>query len=137
MKRLMVDERGAISVLAAGVMILMVGMAALTVDAGLWYLEHRRLRNAADTAALAAAGNPAQAQSIAALLMSPNGFAAANLVAVTPGHYCASTLIPPASRLTTRPPASADGHSVVCGKSASVRVERGGRIIPLKKNYTK
>src|SRR3546814_3500160 len=91
MKRLMVDERGAISVLAAGVMILMVGMAALTVDAGLWYLEHRRLRNAADAAALAAAGNPAQAQSIAALLMSQNGFAAENLVAVTPGYYCAST----------------------------------------------
>src|SRR3546814_14569185 len=110
MKRLMVDERGAISVLAAGVMILMVGMAALTVDAGLWYLEHRRLRNAADAAALAAAGNPAQAQSIAALLLSQNGFAAENLVAVTP-----------------------DRQSVVKGKSVSVRVALGGRRIIKKK----
>src|SRR3546814_15772617 len=106
MKRLMVDERGAISVLAAGVMILMVGMAALTVDAGLWYLEHRRLRNAADAAALAAAGNPAQAQSIPALLMSQNGFPAENLVSVTPGYYCAFTLLPPESSFTTSPPAS-------------------------------
>src|SRR3546814_12558158 len=61
MKRLMADERGAISVLAAGVMILMVGMAALTVAAGLWYLEHRRLRTAAAAAAVAAAGSPSPA----------------------------------------------------------------------------
>src|SRR3546814_19141043 len=108
MKRLMVDERGAISVLAAGVMILMVGMAALTVDAGLWYLEHRRLRNAADAAALAAAGNPAQAQSIAALLMSQQGFAAENLGSVTPGYYCASHLLPPDSRFPTSPPAPSE-----------------------------
>src|SRR3546814_9876964 len=82
-----------------------------------------RLRNAADAAALAAAGNPAQAQSIAALLMSQNGFAAENLVAVTPGYYCASTLLPPESRFTTSPPASAE-CSAVSASANAVRVER-------------
>src|SRR3546814_775986 len=73
-------------------------------------------------AALAAAGNPAQAQSIAALLMSQNGFAAENLVAVTPGYYCASTLLPPESRFTTSPPASAE-CSAVSASANAVRVE--------------
>src|SRR3546814_16304118 len=122
MKRLMVDERGAISVLAAGVMILMVGMAALTVDAGLWYLEHRRLRNADDASALAAAGNPAQAQSLAALLMSHNVFAAENLVAVTPASYCDSTLQPPENTLTTSQPESTHCSALVASAHA-LRVE--------------
>src|SRR3546814_14355441 len=103
MKRLMVDERGATSVLAAGVMILMVGMAALTVDAGLWYLEHRRLRNTAAASALAAHGNPGQAQSIAALLTSQSGFAAENLGSFTPVTACASTLLSSYNTFTTTP----------------------------------
>src|SRR3546814_18092989 len=85
-------------------------------------LEHRRRRNAADAAALAAAGIPAQAQSIAALLMSQNGFAAENLVAVTPGYSCASTLLPPESRFTTSPPASAE-CSAVSASAHTARVE--------------
>src|SRR3546814_20031702 len=41
---------------------------------------------------------------------------------VTPGYYCASTLLPPESRFTTSPPASAE-CSAVSASANAVRVE--------------
>jgi uncharacterized membrane protein len=97
------DHRGAVSVLAAGAMLLMVGMTAITVDVGLWYLKRRDLQNAVDAAALAAAQDPASAQGIAANLMAKNGFATANLKTVSAGYYCGSTTLPATGRFTAGP----------------------------------
>ncbi len=93
-------ERGAISVFAAGVMLLMIGMTALTVDVGLWYLKRRDLQNAANSAVLAAVQFPGSAAAIAGDLMTQNGFAANNIASVTSGYYCASASVPAASRFS-------------------------------------
>jgi Flp pilus assembly protein TadG len=48
-------ERGAISVLVAILMVVLLGFAALAVDTGILYAERSQLRNGADSAALAVA----------------------------------------------------------------------------------
>lgn len=49
------DERGAISILVAVLMVTLLGFAALAVDVGMLYAERTQLRNGADAAALAIA----------------------------------------------------------------------------------
>lgn len=95
------NERGAISVFAAGIMLLMIGMTALVVDVGLWYLKRRELQNATDAAALAAVQNTTNATAIAASLMAQNGFADTNITAVTPGYYCDAPSVTANNRFST------------------------------------
>ena len=54
MRRLKPDE-GVVLVLVAGLLVVLLGMAALAVDLGSLYSERRQLRNGADAAALAIA----------------------------------------------------------------------------------
>ncbi len=55
--RLAGDEHGQVSVIAALLMVVLLGMAALVVDVGLLYYERAQLKNGADSAALAIAQN--------------------------------------------------------------------------------
>lgn len=55
LKRFRRDERGAISVLTALLVTALVGMMALGLEVGYWYMLKRNLRTAADAAALSAA----------------------------------------------------------------------------------
>ncbi len=48
-------ERGAVSVLVAILMVVLLGFAALAVDIGVLYAERTQLRNGADAAAIAIA----------------------------------------------------------------------------------
>src|SRR5690606_23299435 len=53
--RLRNDEQGQVSVIAAIVMVVLLGFAALVVDVGLLYFERAQLKNGADAGALAIA----------------------------------------------------------------------------------
>ncbi len=54
-KRLCFDECGAVMVLVALGMVVLIGMAGLVIDAGRGYLERQKIQNALDAAALAGA----------------------------------------------------------------------------------
>lgn len=53
--RLSRDERGAIAVIFAIMLVVLIGLVALTIDGGLLYTKHRGMRNVNDSASLAAA----------------------------------------------------------------------------------
>ena len=55
LRRLAADQRGAVAVMLALMLPVVVGVAALAVETGLWFSERRDLQNAADAAALSGA----------------------------------------------------------------------------------
>src|ERR1700742_4431970 len=73
-RRFVRDEGGVASIIGVMMMILGLGLTILVVDAGHLYLAKRRLQSAVDAAALAAAGDPANATALAAKLLALNGF---------------------------------------------------------------
>lgn len=60
------DEQGAVAVIVALTLVVMVGMGALVVDVGNLYFERRQLQNGADAGALAAAQDFASGQDASA-----------------------------------------------------------------------
>jgi hypothetical protein len=66
-----------VPVLALGLLLVLLGLAALVVDVGSWYTAQRRLQSMADAAALAAVqelpGNPAEATRVAQDYAARNG----------------------------------------------------------------
>jgi Flp pilus assembly protein TadG len=55
--KLAADERGAVLVIAAVVLAVLLVVATFAIDAGIWFVHHRHLQTQADAAALAAAQN--------------------------------------------------------------------------------
>lgn len=87
-RALLRDRSGAIAIVLAGLLPLLVGMAGLGIEAGLWFADHRRLQNAADAAAIGAAfeikaGRASQAAAAAAVDAGRNGFSAAGGATLT------------------------------------------------------
>jgi Flp pilus assembly protein TadG len=76
LKRLRRDERGSIFVMAAIMMIALLGVAGIALDMGRIYIERARLSNVADASALAAARTMRQGQTAAR--QQATGVAAAN-----------------------------------------------------------
>jgi hypothetical protein len=64
MRRRVDDESGATAVIVALVLVVIVGMLALTIDGGLLWTKHRRIRTANDAAALAAAYSCAKGEGL-------------------------------------------------------------------------
>ncbi len=65
------DEAGAIAILTALALVMLIGLVALALDVGMWYRTNRALQNAADAAVIAAATNntgtyQAEAKAVAA-----------------------------------------------------------------------
>ena len=103
LKRFIRDQEGVASIVAALLMLLGLGFGVLTLDVGHLYLEKRRLQGAVDAAALAAAGDPANAATIAANILARNGYAQAATVAT--GAYTPDPSLAVADRLNTDPAA--------------------------------
>jgi len=78
------DQRGGVSILLAGSLMIMAGTASLAVDMGSLYLAKRQLQGVADAAALAATngGRPA-----ADTLLTHSGVAGVRLLTIEDGHY--------------------------------------------------
>ena len=62
------DERGAVAVTVALMMVVLVGIGAFTIDFGLSYVSTRQLQTASDSAALAAASKYGQLPGSCAVL---------------------------------------------------------------------
>src|SRR4051794_12813270 len=82
------DRRGAVEIVMALALPVVVGMAGLGVEAGKWYLVKRQAQTAADTGAFAgalemAAGTGGNAKSAAVQESSRNGFTQGGNVTVT------------------------------------------------------
>lgn len=73
------DDRGAVSIVAASVLVVVIAVSAIVVDAGSLLLARRTLQTATDAAALSAAQNLDTAQSAATTVLVENGYTASNL----------------------------------------------------------
>lgn len=86
-------EDGAAAILVAVMIVALLGVGALTVDAGALYAERRQMQTAADAAALAgvqALPDTAQAQSLAAQYAQANTHAAGAAQVQTSQHWSSS-----------------------------------------------
>lgn len=82
------DQSGAISVVAALSITILLAIAAIVVDTGSLYFARRNLQAANDAAALAAVQNPGSADAVAAAVFARNGYSGTTLT-VTTGVYTA------------------------------------------------
>jgi uncharacterized membrane protein/ActR/RegA family two-component response regulator len=102
------DRSGAVSIMAAISMFMLVAIAGLVIDGGSLYFARRNLQATTDAAALAAVQNPAQASAIAASVFSSNGYASP-VLAVATGTYTADESLTVQSRFVV----SASGINAV------------------------
>lgn len=72
MRALWADRRGSMAITMAGVLLLLMALSALFIDMGSLYLTRRRLQGAVDSAALKAAGDPANAHALATRVITAN-----------------------------------------------------------------
>jgi len=90
MRRRLDEESGATAVIVALLLFALVGMLALTVDGGLLWTKHRRIRTANDAGALAAAYSCATGEGLAGADASAASIAQSNVsdaVATQPSDY--------------------------------------------------
>ena len=81
------DRRGGVGVLVALAMPLLIGFAAFAVDLGSATLDSRRLQGIADAAAIAAAGDPDHADTLARASVASAGWSRAIAVTTRVGRY--------------------------------------------------
>lgn len=86
--------------MAAGSMLLVVGMAAFGVDIGTIFADKRRTQSTADLAAIVAASDLSHAARAAAATVAKNNYPPDSLVAVEPGLYVADGALSPPQRFT-------------------------------------
>ena len=105
------DRKGAISVLTAASMTMVLALAALAVDTGSVFLQTRRLQGVADLAALSAANDLGRAEVAADATVAANaqGWHAPLKTNVTLGRYAADSATPASQRFQ---PAAVDPDAV-------------------------
>lgn len=108
-KKLSSDKSGSFVVITALMMLVIAGLAAISIDAGSFYYQKRRLQSATDLAALAAAANPSETQQAAAATLALNGFDSTVLQNVETGTYSADPSIAASQRFT---PGQGTGNAV-------------------------
>ena len=81
------SEQGAVAVITAIVMTVLIGFAAIAVDVASFHYDSRRLQGAADLAAIAAASNPANATQAARATFTDNGRWTLSALTVETGNY--------------------------------------------------
>lgn len=98
LRRFQNDERGNVAIMSAGVLLLIVGCAALGVDVGTIFADRRKVQSAADLAAIVAASDIAHATAAATAAVTKNSYSSASIVAVETGVYKADASLTPAQR---------------------------------------
>lgn len=122
-------REGAVSVLTAGTLLVLLGLFSLAIDFGMAHVEKRRLQGAVDIAALSAALSPADPETAALQAFSDN-FDASILYAppsVTPGRYPPAGVAP--ADLATLP--VEDRFATGGGGANAFRVEAAAPSEPL------
>ena len=100
MRQLSQDNRGAVAIISAIALTALLGIVSLTTDLGYVFLSKRRLQAATDSAAMAAAQNPSQANAIATQVLTDNGFPNAHILSLTTGFYVPNPSWPISQRYT-------------------------------------
>ncbi|KQT77888.1 TadG family pilus assembly protein [Methylobacterium sp. Leaf466] len=86
------DRHGAVAVLTALGLTVLMAAAAVGIDLGSMVLARRKAQGAVDLAATLAAANPAKADALARRSLADNGYASA-LITVQPGSYSADAKV--------------------------------------------
>lgn len=94
------DRRASISILSAGALTVLIGMAALAVDFGSFYLDRRKLQGIADAAVLAAAAKPGQERAAAERIIAANCACNIVIASLTSGTYQADIGVEAERRFT-------------------------------------
>jgi uncharacterized membrane protein len=100
-RRFCSDERGNFAIMAAGLMTLVIGCAALGVDLGSVFTDRRKTQSTTDLAAIVAASNLSNATNAATATLTKNNYPASDLVSVVLGTYTANSAISPQARFVT------------------------------------
>jgi uncharacterized membrane protein len=115
------DRQGGMSILAAGVLFLLMLLAVLIVDCGMLYAEKERLQGAVDRAALVAATDPAHAAARAGAVIAANIANPVGSLDIAAGQYpppgytmATAAALPPGARFT---PAAAGNAIRVTARS--------------------
>jgi uncharacterized membrane protein len=87
-RQILKDQSGAISIVGALSLMMLLALAAIVIDIGSLYFARRNLQATSDAAALAAVQNPSNASAVAASVFASNGYASPALT-VTIGTYTA------------------------------------------------
>ena len=98
LRRFAYDQRGNIAIMSAGVMLLVVGCAALGIDVGTIFADRRKVQSAADLAAIVAASDLAHVTAAATAVVTKNNYASSSLVSVEPGVYSANAALTTSQR---------------------------------------
>jgi uncharacterized membrane protein len=109
------DGSGAISVISALSLFMLLAIAALVIDTGALYFERRDQQAVTDAAALAAVQNPANATAIAADVFSRNSYQGQTLT-VSAGTYTADEAVSAPGRFS---PSGSDVNAVRVSASLS------------------
>lgn len=102
-RRFWADQRGNFALLFAMAFVVSIGAAAVAVDSASLYYERRAVQASVDLAAMTAAGNPAEAQRLAQLVMVDAGMLPADSragLSVVTGRYLADVHRPIEQRFT-------------------------------------
>ena len=91
------DSRGAISIMAALALPMMVGFAGIAVDIGMVYNQRDALQGSSDLAALAAVSDMATAEATVRRVLTANGLGSASFTAIA-GRYSADSSVSPSAR---------------------------------------
>jgi uncharacterized membrane protein len=132
------DDRGAVALVAAIGMTMIMALAALAVDAGVLYATKRQLQAATDMAALSATYAFSEGSSATTLA---NSYIAKNItgapqVTVTTGIYCPNASLATGARFTANGVSCADNadlnasNAVEVSASISSPLYFGGAILP-------
>ena len=81
------SEQGAVAVITAVVLTVLIGFTAIAVDVASFHYDSRRLQGVADLAAIAAASNTANARAAASGAFTDNGRWTLNSLVVETGNY--------------------------------------------------
>ena len=123
------SQSGNIAVLFAMGFAVSAMVAAVAVDGAALYHERRMIQNAVDLAAIAAAPDPVNAETIAADMLTEAGIAGGTLM-VTVGHYAADPTLAPADRFVPDAPA-ANAVRVLFERPGTLHFARGWAEAPL------
>ena len=126
LRRFIDDRSGSITILSAFMTLILLGFAALAIDAGQFYVMKRRQQTATDIAATAAAADLGRANAAATANLAANGYPASALVSVETGTYAADPTLPASQRFVPGP----IGNAVRVTVSSSVPFVFGGLFTP-------
>ncbi|HWL05174.1 MAG TPA: pilus assembly protein TadG-related protein [Xanthobacteraceae bacterium] len=97
------DQHGAVAVMAAGLLTVMMGFAAFGIDVGKVFADRRAAQSAADLAAIAAASDLARANRAAVATVRQNSYPAEALTELVTGTYKPDPALAADRRFTPAP----------------------------------